>query len=404
MSENDTREHDTYDEEKLKKIRATLSNVLEDTHSFALDHLDKRFLPEEAVRVENEEKKIKEEEARKKKSGPEKRAAIPKRKLLDILSGLEDVQEDVDKARALIEEVSNHPQTKAFHLVEMMDKLRHHPSLVDILAKDIATRKGLNPMIDALHCAVNSPEAIKILARSIAEKGTVNHIIRAIGTAPKQQPYAETLWTTEIMYRGNAGQMLEALNLLESDSPGLLILATGLVHREEIGIEPLVRATQATKENYKASAILAVKLAQLCDSFSLVSLLESHVSDTSYAGQVLVAKLVHQSLYEKGHGRSLVKAAGFMRGKSMAGHMLAMGILELSDVELLEKSYNRMKFHPTGQQMLAVGIARKAGKLKAMRILGSQLLSISKIEAETEKKIAEARKFHDLLLEVLPIV
>lgn len=393
-------ERDLYTSAQLEKIRATLAETLGEESSQALDNLDKRFSPKEEVVDEGKDGKGK-------KDGEEKvrvdvNALVTDGRLKRMIDALGDIKESPEDRRTVVAAILKHREVKAFHLVEALSKVPDEVDLVDALVQGITSLKGVNPLIDALRYAVASPEALKSLAKGIAEQGTVNHLIRAIATSPRGQSESEVIWAMEVMGKGTLEQILEAMNLMDADSPGTVVLATGLVHRKEVAVEPLVRALASCKGNSKAETILSVELTKLADVQSLVTLLEKYISDSSEAGEVLVARLVHSSLGDKGRQKLLAKAARFVKANSLSGKMLAMGVVELGEITQMEQAYNRMVNHPTGQRMIAAGIVKKQGGLKALRVLGGIFFQVSKYQQEVKTATKEAsQRYSFLVKEVL---
>ncbi|MBF0110607.1 MAG: hypothetical protein HQL76_15670 [Magnetococcales bacterium] len=390
-------ERDLYTAEQLAKIRATLQENLGDAKSHALENLDSRFAAKADEVADSDKKKHKDE-----KVHVDVPSVLAEGNLKKMIAALGDVKDNPADCRTLVAAIIQHKEVKAFHLVEAMSKVPGDRELVDSLVQGITARKGVNPLIDALRHAEISPSAIKLLAKGIAEQGTINHIIRAIATAPSDQPEAEIIWAMEVIGKGTMEQILEALNLLNAKSPGTVILATGLVNRKEVAIEPLVRALTSSKDNPKASAILAVELTRQADLNSLVTLLEKYISDGTAAGEIIVTRLVFRSLIERGRTKLLAKAARFVKGDSLAGKILAMGIVELGDGAEMEKAFPRLSGHPTGQKIVAVGLNSKLGGLKALRLLGGSFFKLSKFQDEASAATKEARgRYNQILKEVL---
>ncbi|MBF0294239.1 MAG: hypothetical protein HQL96_03545 [Magnetococcales bacterium] len=395
-------DRDQYTSEQLAKIRATLEEALGNEASQALDNLDHRFV---AASEETGETPgaggrrggapVVEDE---KKSSVDVESVIQEGRLKKMLEALGKIQEDPEQMRTMVAEILRHREVKAFHMVDAMSKVANDVELVNALAHGIVSHKGVNPLIDGLRHATISPEAMKSLAMGIADQGTVNHIIRAIATAPPNQPEAEIIWAMEVMGRGSMEQMLEAIKLLSNTSPGAIILATGIVNRKEVAIEPLVRALSATKGNAKATTILAVALTKLADTSALITLLEKYVSDDTEGGEILSAKLVQRSLEEKGRPKQMAKAAKVVHGNSMAGKILCMGIVDQGDPQQLEMAYQRIG-HPVGKQMLAVGISKKLSALKALQLLGGDYFKLSKLQAVADTATREARQRYAWILQ-----
>lgn len=97
----------------------------------------------------------------------------------------------------------------------------------------------------------------------------------------------------------------------------------------------------------------------------------------------------------------MAKASRVMNGNSMAGKILAMGIVDQGDPVQLEAAYQRMN-HQAGKQMIAVGISKKFSAFKAMRFLGGEYFKLSKMQAAAEVNKKEARqRYHWVLLNIL---
>ncbi|MBF0447537.1 MAG: hypothetical protein HQL67_04985 [Magnetococcales bacterium] len=398
-------ERDIYTSEQLSKIRETLAQTLGEASGGALENLDSRFTAKEDTPTPEKSSSRSAGKAQKKQPDEsiDLQTILTEDKLTKLISAISDVKDKPEDVRTLAGAILNHREVKAFHLVEALSKInKSDVELVDALVEGITSRKGVNPLIEAMRYATASPAAIKALAMGIAEQGTVNHLIRAMATAPRDQNEAEIIWTMEVIGKGSMEQILEAIKLLDPKSPGTVILSTGLVNRKEVAIEPLVRALTAAKENPKACAILAVALTRLADLTQLITLLEKYVSDDTEAAEILVAKVVLLSLRAKGRTKLMAKAAGFMRGDSMAGKILAMGIVKQGDQTQLERTYARMKSHPIGQKMAAVAIKNKLGGMKAIKLLGGAFFQVSKFEGEVRTATAEATKrYQQILTEVL---
>jgi hypothetical protein len=391
-----------YSEEQIRHIRSTLQSTMGEVLGGTLDNLESRFqtrtITNEADEPENKKQPPSPEEKSDKKLHLDIDEVIEKNRLLSLLSSLDDAKENLTQSSRLVTALLAHPEAKPFHLVNALGKTFRHKKLLCQIVDDLCTRKGITPLIDALGLAESCPEEVTKLATAIAQNGSVNHLIRSIATAPKNQPKAEIILTMEVMARGSTQQILEAINLLDAHSPGAIILATGLVNRSEIAIEPLVRALNSVKINHVASAVLAIKISEMSDTTTLVTLLEKYVSDDSSAGEILTTKLVHQSLKEKGRTKYMAKASSYMHKNSISGKILAMGILKQGSVIQMERAYKRMKPHPIGQKMMAVGISKKLGTIKAMKILGSQLFKISTFEKEVKAAFQEAQEYYELVL------
>ena len=104
--------------------------------------------------------------------------------------------EEPKDIRQLVAAILKHADTKSFHLVEALSRVKEDKELVDALVHGMTSRKGVNPLIEALKYAVISPDAMKNLALSISDQGTVNHVLRAVASAPVNQPECEIIWLT----------------------------------------------------------------------------------------------------------------------------------------------------------------------------------------------------------------
>ncbi|MBF0427984.1 MAG: hypothetical protein HQL94_03615 [Magnetococcales bacterium] len=399
-------DRDLYTKEQLAKIRETLKESLGEHAKQALDNLEHRFVPATELPEDDLPRgtgiiRGRAGDDDEKKSTVDVEGIIHEGRLKKMLDSLDKIQDDPNQVRTMVAEILRHRDVKAFHMVTAMSKVTKDVELVNALARAIVSNKGVNPLIDGMRYATISPEAIKALAMGVAEQGTVNHIIRAIATSPPNLPEAEIIWAMEVMGRGSMEQMLEAIKLLSSDSPGSTILATGIVNRKEVAIEPLVRALTATKDNPHATTILAVALTKLGEVSTWVTLLEKYVSDDSDAGEILMSKLVKRSLDAPNLPKMMAKAARFVSGDSMAGKILAMGIVEQKDPDQMEAAYLRIN-HPVGKQMLAVGISNKMSSIKAMRLLGGDYFKLSKMQAVAAAATKEAQqRYHWILLNML---
>lgn len=391
-----------YTAEQLESIRKTLSSSLGDKSSQALESLQTRFTP--APDLTEDEAKLE-----RMRATDEKKVDVDRMITLGRMSGmlktLMEVKEDAGKQKKLVAAIIDHPDAKASDLVEALHGASNRRDLVEALVAAITAQKGVNPLIEAMRYAVISPNAINSLARSIAEQGTVNHLIRTIGTAPRNQPDAEVVLAMEIIRKGSIEQMIEALNLLDDASPGTVIIATGVVNRKEVGIEPLVRAMNNCKHNTKASGLIALEVTKRAEINALITLLERYISDDSDAGEILTAKLVNSSLpnYPKeGEDSLMLKACRHMHANSMAGKILVMGIMEQKDLAQMESAYLRLNGHPRAQQIMGLGLFKAANFLKATRLLGKEYFRMSKLQPELEAEIKRTKeRFAHLITDIL---
>ncbi|MEO5362755.1 MAG: hypothetical protein H7838_03915 [Magnetococcus sp. DMHC-8] len=388
---------DNYTVEQLERIRTTLGTALGDKSAQALEALETRFSPAPDI-SEEDEKLMK---LREKMDNPtiDVGAVIATGRLADIVAALDKTKNDPDRQQRLVTAIMRHKDAKPPSLVEALSKVANRRELVEDLVGGIVAQRGVNPLIEALRHATASPTAYGALAKGIAEQGTVNHMIRTIAAAPRGQPDAELLWAMEIMRRGSLEQMLEAMNLLDDASPGVVVLASGVANRKDVGVEPMVRGLSFCKNNTKASAILALELTRVADINAFVVILEKYISDSSDAGEILVAKLVHRTKFAKSREPLLIKCCRFMRNDSMAGKILAMGLWDLGDPEKFVQGHSRLAGHPAAQKVMAWGAFKKLSALKAMSMLGKAYFSMSSQQAEAEAIIKEARTRYEWILQ-----
>ncbi|MBF0162454.1 MAG: hypothetical protein HQL88_09210 [Magnetococcales bacterium] len=388
---------DNYTLEQLERIRNTLGSALGERSAQALEVLETRFVPAPDV-SEEDEKLLK---MREKMENPtvDVNAVIATGRIRDMIDSIDKAKSEPGKLQRLVTAIVTHKEAKPPLLLEALSKVSDRRELVEDLVGGIVSQRGVSPLIDALRYATISPTAYEALARGIAEQGTVNHMIRTIAAAPKGQPDAELMWAMEIMRRGSVEQMLEAMNLLDDTSPGVVVLASGVANRQDVGVEPMVRGLSFCKNNAKASAILALELTRIADINAVVVILEKYISDATDAGEILVVKLVHRTKFAKAREPLLIKASRFMRGSSMAGKILAMAIYETGDVEKITQAYNRMGGHPPAQKVMAWGLFKHLGAMKCISLLGKAYFSMSAQQAEVEAILKEARQRYAWVLQ-----
>ncbi|MBF0622607.1 MAG: hypothetical protein HQL54_11840 [Magnetococcales bacterium] len=391
---------DKYSANELEEIRKMLGENLGNDSNHAEKILSSRFTA--AEEKEDEEPEIIEDEDKfnQGRSGPkvDVAAVIKSRDLPTMIEAIPSVREDETQIRQIIAAILKHPDVKSFHLVEALSKVKDDVQLVNALVHGIISRKGVNPLIEALKYSTCSPQAMKSLAQAVADQGTVNHVLRAIASSPRDQPEAEMSWAMEVIGKGSMEQILEAMNLIEDMSPGTVILATGLVNRKEVIVEPLVRAMGNCRKNDKAMAILIVRLVKMVDTPSLVSVLEKYVSDSTEAGEIVAAQLVYKVAREPSRRSLLASACRRVKTDSMTAQLIAGGIIRHRDAELLEKSYSRLGTSPTAQKMVALEIVNKKGKIMALRSLGKNVWEMIKNQGEIKTSIRKTDERYQWLL------
>ena len=393
---------DNYTSDQLENIRKTLQDSLGDRSGQALESLESRFTA--AADEEDDEEKLKRLRGEEKKTVDVDRMIVLGR-LSGLQSALRDVKDEPAKQKKLVTAILEHREAKAGDLVEAMASVSNRADMIEALVAAITAQKGVNPLIDAMRHATISPKAVNSLARSIAEQGTVNHLIRTIGTAPRNQPDAEVILSMEVMRKGSVEQMIEALNLLDDASPGIVIIASGVVNRKEVGIEPLVRAMSNCKNNTKAAGIFSLEVTKRAEPPALITLLERYISDDSDAGEILTAKLVNYCMGQPemiGLDSLLMKACRHMHADSMAGKILILGILDQKNPEMIESANSRLYGHPKAKQLAGYGAFKHLSFIKATRLLGKEYFKMSKIQPELEAELKEIRKrFHWVIVEIL---
>ncbi|MEO5366592.1 MAG: hypothetical protein H7831_09610 [Magnetococcus sp. WYHC-3] len=380
-----TRDH--YSSDELARIRATLKEQLGDNSGTALKNLEERFVPSEKTRPPEE--LVDERGDAVGWAGGEVNVdeVISDGQLDKMIRALPVFKDAAADQGKLVAAIMKHPEVKSFHLVEALSKVSKDPSLVDALVQRIVSNKGVNPLIDACRFAAVSPASMRALAQGIAEEGTVNHIMRAIASAPRDQPDAEIIWTMEVIGKGGLDQITECIKLIDPASPGAVVLATGLANRKEVKMEILVRSLSVLKDSPKAATVLAVRLAGMVEDNALASLLEKHVSDKTEAGEVLVAKLVHG-----GRVKELSRVTRFMRADSVASRMLAVGIMRHNDADLLLTAYERFSAAPIAQAMVGTEFVKKKGTFGALKAMGKKALEFGKLATEVANGTKEGRE------------
>ncbi|MBF0367897.1 MAG: hypothetical protein HQL52_00410 [Magnetococcales bacterium] len=387
-------ERDIYSSDQLKKIRETLQSSLGTGSDSALSTLDSRFVASEKSAAQAAEEDKKAAPAAPEVDVP---ALIQEGNIDAMLEAMGELKDNPGGLRQLTGALLQHNKSKAFHMVDAMSKVTGDKDLIEALANGVVAKKGINPLIDALRHAVISPVAMKVLAGAIAEQGSVNHIIRSIATAPTGQEEAEIIWAMELIGKAGIDSMLEAINLLEKDSPGVVILATGLVNRKEITAQPLSKALIQCMDHPKPAMILAVELTRLADLPSLVMLMEKGLTDKSEAAEVIIAKMVWRSLNEDTKVKMLSRAAKSIKNDSMAGKILAWGLVQQGDPKEMEKAYRRLRANPDAKNIVGVGLVSKLGKFAALRTLGKEVLALGKVQGAADAASREAKNRYNTI-------
>nr|CRH07923.1 Conserved protein of unknown function [Candidatus Magnetococcus massalia] len=306
--------------------------------------------------------------------------------------------------KKVVDAIISHPEVKSFNLVEALGKVKKNVNMVELLVEQIANRKGINPLIDALKAAGKSKKAMAMLAQGISEEGTVNHLLRAIASAPRDQDEVEITLTMEVIGKGSLEQMLEAVKLIDPMSPGAVVLATGIGNLRTLPLEPLIRALTAIKDNEKAAFILTKRLVNTVEVPALVSLLEKYVSDITPPAQVVMTYLIHKVMIQPSRNVELSKATKVVRGDSITAQMLATALVKFGDQDALERAYKRMGACHNAKVILAVAFAKKGGMFGTIRKLGKPGWDMSKHSGEANKLMKGAwARCEELATDVLEL-
>ncbi|ABK42852.1 hypothetical protein Mmc1_0326 [Magnetococcus marinus MC-1] len=387
---------DNFTQKQLDNIKSQLAKTLGDQSSTALENLDNRFTArEEEVIIEANPDVMDDHSA----TGGFKPGAkidvdevIAEGKLgpmLGTLGPLVKIEEKKADLRRMVEAIINHPEIKAFNLVEALTRVRKNSEMVGLLVDQVVARKGINPLIDSLKVSGINKPAMQKLAAGIAEMGTINHLLRAIASCPKNQEEVEITLTMEVIGKGALEQMLEAIKLIDPMSPGAVVLATGVANVKNLPVEPCVRALTAVKDNEGGAQILAKRLVEMVEVPALVSLLEKYVSETTPAAHVVVTQLIHKVMIQPSRNKELIKATKAVRGDSMPAQMLATAIVKFCDKDDWERTFLRVAGH-NSKVILACAYGKQGGMFGTIRKLGKAGYDMSKNAAEANKLMKEA--------------
>lgn len=379
--------------EQLAKIKSTLKNNLGEDSDKVVGSFDKRFAGGGGGEVDDapgaDGKPKRPEFGKVDVPGIINEGNIPK-----MIQAIADIGGEPNGTKALVQSIMAHKDAKGYHLVEALAKVKQDKELVAMLVDAIVANGALNPIIEALRSATVCNESMKKLAQTVAELGSVNQIIRAIATAPSNED-TEAIWAMEIIGKGTSEQMLEALSLINKESSGVVILATGLASLPDNNVPTMVRALPACKENPQAAAIIAKEVAKLADVNSMVGILEKFVPQESEAGELLIAKLV-----DKGRINQMLEAARQVRVDSPASKLLAMGIISRAGgMTELERGYKLLGQTTIAKNMIANEILKKKGKLMAMKFLGKEVFEIGKKSSDLDAFTRKAKKRVQYILE-----
>lgn len=387
-----------YSADQLDKIRQQLAETLGSDSSSVLNDLNKRVKPKDDAPPPDMAVGAGGGEDGKKGSGISSLGQINVPRLIQsgnvekMVEALSSVAENPQDTRMLVAAILKNPATKSYHMSAALAKVCKDVELVDALVHGMVSRKGVNPLIDSIRYAHDSPRAMKALAIAIAEQGTVNHVIRALANS-KDSPEAETIWGMEVMAKGSLEQMLEAMKLISPTSPGMVVLATGLVNREGVAVEQLVRGMTASKENEQATNLLGQALARIADPPAIVTVLEKYIDDSTEGGEIITARLM-----QRGNPNQLVSACRHVSTGSMASRMLAVAVTRTGNVELMHKAYRIMAANPYAKKILALEIVKRKGKIMALRLLGSDVFELVKNAADIQQFAQKAWNRYNYIL------
>jgi hypothetical protein len=388
-----------YSAEQLEKIRETLANTLGSESAQVLKDMERRIRPKEETPDFEEDGTVAaaSDPAAAKGVAGLGQLNIPRLvqagNIEKMLEALPQVVDNPQFTRMIVAAILKHPDAKQFHMADALNKVYKDVELVNALVHGMVTRKGVNPLIDSIRFVGESPPAMKALAVAICEQGTVNHMIRALANS-KGNPDAENILAMEVMDKGTLDQMQEAMKLMDSQSPGMVILATGLIARENVPVEQLVRGLMAGKDNEPAANLLAVEVAKVADVTSLLSALEKYVRDTTEAGEIVTARII-----QNGRAKQLLSACRHVTTGSNASLMLAVGITKKGTPEDVYRGFRMMAANPQAKQILGLDLVRQKGKFMAMRQLGSEVFELVKKQNDIQQFAAKAWHRYNYLLQ-----
>ncbi|MBF0159709.1 MAG: hypothetical protein HQL58_09280 [Magnetococcales bacterium] len=387
---------DRYTTAQLEQIRKTLQSSLGDAGAAqAISNLEQRFTPSETSAQQTTDAK--------KKSGPagpkpvniaEVIASSSVEKMLEALAVVKEEHE----IRPLVTALIQHADTKAFHLVDALSHVTKNLELVETLVQAVVTKKGINPLIDALKYAAISSSAVTMLANSIGEQGTVTHVLRAIASAPPNQPDAEIVWAMEVIGKGGFEQINDAVKLMDIKSPGIVVLTTGLVNRPGVAIEHLIRPLAVIKDNPQALTVLLTRLAKLVDVPQMLSLLEKHVPDNCEGAEYVAARLINRCLASATRIKEIAMACRCMRTDSMTARILAYGVVKQGNEEQMMRAYERLPANSTAKHMAGIGVLNKVNKFKALSLMGKESMSLGKYTGEVQAAMRAAQERYQFIM------
>ncbi|MBF0125155.1 MAG: hypothetical protein HQL60_07455, partial [Magnetococcales bacterium] len=385
-----------YTSAQLEQIRKTLQGSLGDAGAAqAIANLEQRFTPSE--------NSVQQTDSNQKKPGHAGPKPVDIGEVLasdsieKILETLPLVKED-HEIRPVVEALIKHPETKAFHLVDALSNVSKNVTFVEMLVEAIVTKKGINPLIDALKYASLSSKSVTMLANSIGEQGTVTHVLRAIASAPPNQPEAEIVWAMEVIGKGGFEQINDALKLMDINSPGIVVLTTGLVNRPGVAIEHLIRPLAVIKENSQALTVLLTRLAKLVDVPQMLSLLEKHIPDNCEGAEYVAARLVNRCLASASRVKEIAMACRCMRTDSMTARILAYGVVKQGAEDQMMRAYERLPAGSTAKHMAGIGVLNKVNKLKALTLLGREGMALSKYAGEVQAAMRAAQERYQWIM------
>jgi hypothetical protein len=395
---------DRYTAEQLEKIRQTLQKSLGDGASAALSNLDQRFISAEEAAKHQPPPDPLADAGRKRGSAATKTIDVAEvigtgdlEKVMAVLPAVKD-EEDL---RTMVTAIMKHPESKATHLVAALSRVDTDVGLVEALVEQIVSKKGVNPLIDALKHAAASPKAVRMLAAGIAEQGTVTHMLRAIASSPKD-PEAEIVWGMELIGKASIEQIYDAMKLFDVQSPGIVILATGLVNRPGIAAEHLVRPLGTIKDNAQALSIVIARLARMIDVPQVISLMEKYLTDDSEGAEILAVRLIYRCLNTPIRQKEIAGACKYARSDSMMGQLLAVGVIMLGEESEMVRAYERLPAGAMSKKIVGLALMDKVNRLKALSLMGKGSFELQKSASEIQAATRKAKeRYHDILVNVL---
>ena len=309
----------------------------------------------------------------------------------NMVESIADINDPTERQK-MVAAILEHGKLRDSHILLAMGQLQDQVELLDLFVEEVLLRNRFKLLIDALCLSTVSQHSVKRLSIAVLELNDLEKLILAIASVPKGLPETEIIWSMKVIEIGTFEQILKVIGLIAASSPATLILAKSLVTHKKVKSNALKRALSSCKGNEEASAIIVRALSRLSDVKMLLALLADQVADNTQAGEILVSKLVQKSLLSTEESRLIHTACQYMQGDSMAGKILAMGVIDLGNPDQLERAYNRMSEHKIGNKMLACALKAKLNKLQALSLLGKKYFQLNAKSSDIVAATKEARK------------